>query len=137
MQVSSTSSAQRGSFKPTKSFIGIENLGRKSTNLAKSRCSVSTLVSALVALFGRNPVVWEMGKRNVLCNNSAESKVQPAMCQYIVVSPERLHHTAKLFTNSLGCKNIRPIDCQCIPVCTRGCCSDTAVDESKQQKDPE
>ena len=34
MQESSTS-AQGGSFKPTKSFIGIENLGRKSTNLAK------------------------------------------------------------------------------------------------------
>jgi hypothetical protein len=55
MQVSSTS-AQGGPFKPTKSFIGIENLGRKSTNL-QSRCSVSALVSALVALFGRDPVV--------------------------------------------------------------------------------
>jgi hypothetical protein len=51
-----------------------------------------------------------------------------------VVPPERLLHTAKVFTNSLHCNRIP------LPIPDTGlhtCCSDTVVDESKQQKNPQ
>jgi hypothetical protein len=58
MQVSSTS-ARRGSYKPTISFIESKNEVAKAPNL-QSRCSVSALVSALVTSCVWNPVVEEL-----------------------------------------------------------------------------
>ena len=55
MQVLSTS-ARRGSYKPTIFFIKSKNEVAKATNL-QSRCSVSALVSALVTSCVWNPVV--------------------------------------------------------------------------------
>jgi hypothetical protein len=50
-----------------------------------------------------------------------------------VVLPERLLHTAKAFTNSLHCNSI-PLPISDTSLHT--CCSDTVVDESKQQNNP-
>jgi hypothetical protein len=51
-----------------------------------------------------------------------------------VAPPERLLHTAKVFTNFLHCNSI-PLPIPDTSLHT--CCSDTVVDESKQQKNPQ